>query len=158
MFDIFALGGVFLVEVVEVEVVVGCLVRLVLWCSNGRGDFLCCFSLMSVETNGLTVGACFGMVIWADCFVILKRDFLGKMVGADVVMVLVVEVVVVEAVDLVQAGFFVFFRCSCLRNMMGARVVMEVVVGVLVLVWWKWSVVWEWVWELVTQTIEEMVW
>ena len=101
MFDIFALGGGFLVEVVEVEVVVGCLVRLVLWCSNGRGDFLCCFSLMSVETNGLTVGACFGMGIWADCFVILKRDFLGKVVGADVVMVLVVEVVVVEAVDLV---------------------------------------------------------
>ena len=43
--DILVLGGVFVVEVVEgVELVVGCLVRhvvrLVLWCVNGRGYFL----------------------------------------------------------------------------------------------------------------------
>ena len=39
--DILVLGGVFVVEVVEgVELVVGCVVRLVLWCVNGRGYFL----------------------------------------------------------------------------------------------------------------------
>ena len=44
---------------------------------------------MSVEMNGLSVGGClFGMVIWAD-FLFLERKFL------------VVEVVVVEAVDVV---------------------------------------------------------
>ena len=36
--DILVLGGAFVVEVVEaVELVVGCVVRLVLWCVNGRG-------------------------------------------------------------------------------------------------------------------------
>ena len=42
MFEIFVLGRAFLVGVVEVELVVGCVVRLVLWCSNGGGggDFL----------------------------------------------------------------------------------------------------------------------
>ena len=98
------------------------------------------------------MGAClFGMVIWVDCFAILERDFLGKEVGVDVVMKVVIEVVVVEAVDVVQAGFFVFFRHGCLGKIVGARVVMEVVFGVVVLVWWRWSVVWEWVWELVVQ-------
>ena len=71
---------------------------------------------MSVEMNGLSVDAClFERVIWVDCFVLLERDFLGKMVGADVVMEVVVEVVVVvvvETVDVVRAGFFIFFRCS----------------------------------------------
>ena len=39
--DILVLGGVFMVEVVEeVELVVGCVVRLDLWCANRRGDFL----------------------------------------------------------------------------------------------------------------------
>ena len=39
--DILVLGGVFVVEVVEeVELVVGCVVSLVLWCANGTGDFL----------------------------------------------------------------------------------------------------------------------
>ena len=57
--DIVVLGRVFVVKVVEgVELVVGCVVRLVLWCANGRGYFLCCFSLMSVEMNGLSVGGC----------------------------------------------------------------------------------------------------
>ena len=52
---------------------------------------------MSVKMNGLSVsGSLFGIVIWADCFVHLKRDILG-MIGMDVVM----EVVVVEAVDVV---------------------------------------------------------
>ena len=33
-----------MVEVVEgVELVVGCVVRLVLWCAHGREYFLCCF-------------------------------------------------------------------------------------------------------------------
>ena len=70
--EILVLGGVFVVEVVEgVELVVGCVVRrvvrLVLWCVNGRGYFLRCFSLKSVEMNGLSVGGfLFGMVIWVD--------------------------------------------------------------------------------------------
>ena len=52
--------------------------------------------------NGLIVGAClFGMVIWVDCFVLLESDFVGKMVGADLVMEVVVEVVVGETVDVV---------------------------------------------------------
>ena len=42
--DIMVLGGGFLVEVVEgVELVVGCFVRLVLWCANGRGYFFVSF-------------------------------------------------------------------------------------------------------------------
>ena len=73
------------------ELVVRCVVRLVLWCVNGRGYFLCRFSLKSVEMNGLSVGGfLFGMVIWADCFVLLEQGFLGKMVGMDVLMDVVV--------------------------------------------------------------------
>ena len=57
---------------------------------------------MSVKMNGLSVsGSLFGIVIWADFFVHLKRDILGMMIGMDVVMEVVVEVVVVEAVDVV---------------------------------------------------------
>ena len=72
--DALVMGVVFVVEVVKgVELVVGCVVRLVLWCVNGRGFFLCCFSLKLVEMNGLSVGRfLFGMVIWADCFILLK--------------------------------------------------------------------------------------
>ena len=47
----------------------------------------------------------------------------------------------VEGVDVVRAGFFVFFRFGCFRNMMGERVVIEIVVHVLVLVWWRQSTV-----------------
>ena len=109
--------------------------------------------------NGLSVGAClFEMVIWVDCFVLLERDFVGKMVGLDVVMEVVVEVVVGEAVDVVRADFFFFLRRGCLGKMMGARVVIEVVIEVVVLVWWRWSVVWGLVGELVVQAIGEMVW
>ena len=69
------------------------------------------FSLMLFEMNGLSVGAClFGMVIWLDCFVILERDFLGKMVGSGVVMEVVVEVVVAEGVGVVRVGFFCLFQ------------------------------------------------
>ena len=70
--EILVLGAVFVVEVVEgVELVMGCIVgrvvRLVLWCVNERGHFLRCFSLRSVEMNGLSVGGfLFGMVIWVD--------------------------------------------------------------------------------------------
>ena len=70
--DTLVLCAVFMVEVVEgVELVVGCVVRrvvrLVLWCVNGRGYFLRCFSLKSVKMKGLSVGGfLFGMVIWAD--------------------------------------------------------------------------------------------
>ena len=61
---------------------------------------------MSVEMNRLSVGAClFGIVSWADCPVLLKHDFLGEMVGANVVMEVVAKAVVVETVDVVQAGF-----------------------------------------------------
>ena len=129
--DILVLGGIFMVEVLEeVELVVRCVVRLVLCCANGKEYFLCYFSLMSVEMNGLSVGGYhFGMVIWADCFVLFERGFLGKMVGTDVLMDMV-EVVVVEAVDVVRAGSFVFFRCGCLGYMTGVRVVIEVICGV----------------------------
>ena len=73
----------------------------------GGNIFLCHFSLMSVEMNGLSVGGClFGMVIWAD-FLLLKRELLGKMVGVDMVMEVVVEVVV-EAVDVGELGFCLF--------------------------------------------------
>ena len=89
------LGGVFVIVVVEMELVVECVVRLVLWCSNGRGDYLGRFSLMLVEANGLSVGVClFGMVIWVDYFVLLGNDFLGKIMGARVVIEVVIEVVV----------------------------------------------------------------
>ena len=58
-------------------------------------------------------------------------------------MDVVVEVVVVEAVDAMQVGFFVLFWRGCLGDMMGVRVVREVIVGsvvlvgVVVLVWWR---------------------
>ena len=111
--------------------------RLILWCVNGRGYFLCRFSLKSVEMNGLSVsGFLFEMVIWEVCFVLLERGFLSKMVVMDMLMDVVVEVVVVEAVDMmrvVQVGFFVFSRRGCLGDMMRVRGVMEVVVGVVVL-------------------------
>ena len=42
---------------------------------------------------------------------------------------MVAEIVVMEAVDMVRAGFFVFFRCGCLGHIIGVRVVIEVVVG-----------------------------
>ena len=112
--DTLVLGAVFVVE--GVELVVGCVVRrvvrLVLWYVNGRECFLRCFSLKSVEMNGLSVGRClFGMVIWPDCFILLEECFLDKMVGTDVLLdKVVVENVVVEAADVVQVSFFVFFR------------------------------------------------
>ena len=50
--DIQVLAEVFVVEVAEgVELVVGSVVRLVLWCVNGSEYFLCRFSLKSVEMN-----------------------------------------------------------------------------------------------------------
>ena len=154
--DILVLGGVFMVEVVEgVKLVVACVVRhvvkLVLCCVNERGYFLGCFNLKLVEMNGLSVGRfLFGMVILADYFILLERGFLGKMVGADALMDVVLRVavgVVVETVDVVQVWFFDFFWGGCFGDMMGVRVVMEVVVGavvlvdVVVLVWWRCSVV-----------------
>ena len=146
--DTLVLCAVFMVEVVEgVELVVGCVVRrvvrLVLWCVNGRGYFLRCFSLKSMEMNGLSLGGfLFWMVISADCFILLERGFLDKMVAADVLLdVVVVKIVVVETVDVVQVWFFVFFWHGCLGDIMGVRVVIEVVVGVVVLVWWRCSVV-----------------
>ena len=65
------------------------------------------------------------MMICADRFFLLKRGFLEEMVGTDVLMDVVVEVVAVEAMNVVQAGFFV--RRGCLGDMMGVRVVIEVV-------------------------------
>ena len=144
--DALVFGVIFMVE--GVELVVGCVVRLVLWCVNKRGYFLCCFSLKSVKMNRLSVGGfLFGMVIWGDCFILLEWGFLDKMVGTDVLLdMVVVEIIVVETVDVVQVCFF---QCVCLGDMMGVRVVREVVVDVVVFVWWRCSVVWEWVWELV---------
>ena len=46
--EVFVLGGFSVVVAVEVELVVGGVMQLVLWCSNGKGDFLWRFSLMSV--------------------------------------------------------------------------------------------------------------
>ena len=118
------LGVVLVVEVVEevelvVEGVLRCVARLALWCVNGRGYFLRCFSLKLVEVNGLTVGGfLFGMVIWAD--VLLD--------------VLVVEVVVVQTEDVVQVWFFIFFRRGRFGDMMDVRMGIEVVMGVAVLV------------------------
>ena len=110
MVDILVLGGVFVVEVVEGVEPVGCVVRLLLWCANGRGYFLCRYILKSVEMSGLTLGGfLFGMAIWANCFVLLECGFLSKMVDVDMLMDVVVELVVVEAMDLVQAGFFCLF-------------------------------------------------
>ena len=92
MVDILVLGAVFVVEVVEgVELVVGCVargvVRLVVWCMNGRGYFLCCFSLKSVEMSGVSVRRfLFEMVLWEDFFILLERDFWGNMVGANVLL------------------------------------------------------------------------
>ena len=84
---------------------------------------------MSVEMNGLSVGGyLFGMVIWVD-FLFLECKCL------------VVEVVAVEAVDVVRVGFLDLSRRGCLGYIMDVKVVMEVVVGVVVLVWWGWSVV-----------------
>ena len=96
--EILVLGAVFVVEVVEgVELVVGCVVRrvvrLVLWCMNGRGYFLRYFNLKSVEMNGLSMGGfLFGVVIWADVLL-------------DVV---VVEVVVVETGCGASVVFYLF--------------------------------------------------
>lgn len=46
---------------------------------------------MLVEVHLFSVGAClFGIVIWADIFVILGRDFLRKMMRPEVVMEVVV--------------------------------------------------------------------
>ena len=119
------LGRVFVVEVVEgMKLVLGCVVRLVLWCVNGRGYFLYCFSLILVEMNGLSVGGyLFGMVIWVNYFLLLEHDFFGRMVGTDMMMKVVVEVVVVEAVDVVQASILVFSRRDCLGNMMDLKMV-----------------------------------
>ena len=63
------------------------------------------------------------------------------MVDTDVVMEVVVEVGVMEAVDVVRAVFLYFSGVVCLGNMMGVRVMIELVGGVVVLVWWRWSVV-----------------
>ena len=111
--DVLVLRVVFMMEVVEgVELVVGCVVRLVLWCVNGRKHFLrSLFSLKSVEMNGLSVGwFLFGMVNCLDCFILLEQGFLDEMVGADLLLdMVVVEVVVVETVDVVKVCFFCLF-------------------------------------------------
>ena len=90
---------------------VGCVVRVVLWFMNRRRYFLCCFSLMLVEMDGLNVGGClFGMVTCANSFLFLQLDVLRKMVGINLVMDMVVEVVVLEAADVAGAGLSFFFQ------------------------------------------------
>ena len=127
---------------------IGCVVRLILWCVNEREYFLCHFSLKSVEINNLNVGEfLFGVVIWEVYIVLLDRGFSGKSLGTDMLMDVVVEVIAVEAMDVVQVWFIIFFRCVCLGVVMGVRVVVEFVLGAVVLVsavvlvWWRWSVV-----------------
>ena len=41
------------------------------------------------------------MVIWRDCFILLEQGLLGKMVGTDVLMDVVVEIILVKTVDVV---------------------------------------------------------
>ena len=108
---ILLLGEVSVAEVAEgMELVVGCVVRVALWCMNRKGHIWGRFSLKSVEMKGLSLGgSLFGMMIRVDCFVLLEWGFLGKIIGTDVLMDLVVEVVVVVAVDVMQAGFFYIF-------------------------------------------------
>ena len=122
--DIMVLSGLFVLKVVEgVKLVVVCIVKVVLWFGNRKGYFLYCFSLKSVEMNGLSVGGClFRMMICADSFLFLQLDFLGKMVGINLVMKMTVEVVVLEAVDVARAGLFAFSRRGCLGNMMDLTV------------------------------------
>ena len=137
MVDILVLGVVFMMQVVEgVELEVRCFVRLALWCANRRGYFLRHFSLKLVEMNRLTVDGVFlGMAIWVDCFVLLEYGFLGKEVGADGLTHVVVEIIVVEGLDVVQAGFSVtFWRGFFCVDIRCVRLLMEVVVGALVLV------------------------
>ena len=98
--DIFELGGVFEVVVLEVEVenfemVVGCVMRLVVWFLNWRGDLLWRLSL-----NLMNVGAClFRMVMWVGLLVIFGRGFLGKVVVVTVVIEVVTEVVLGESAE-----------------------------------------------------------
>ena len=48
---------------------------------------------MSIEIIGLSVGEClFGMIIWAEYFLLLRCDFLKKKIGKDVMMEVVVDV------------------------------------------------------------------
>ena len=53
------------------------------------------------------------VTLWDDdpgrLFCPFRMGFLTKIIGTDVLMNLVVEVVMVAAVDVVQAGFFIFF-------------------------------------------------
>lgn len=84
---------------------------------------------MLVKGNMFSVGEHFiGIVIWADFCVFLGHVCFGEMLGAEVVIEVVVEVVVGKV------DFFYFVRCDCLRKMMGPRVVIEVVFEVVVLV------------------------
>ena len=50
------------------------------------------------------------------------------------VMEVLVEVIVVETLDVVRAGFFVFFRRDCLEDIMDVEVVIEVMLDVVMLV------------------------
>ena len=53
---------------------------------NGRGYFLCCFNLMSVEMNGLSVDECiFGMMIWVDFLFLERKSLVVEVVVVDVV-------------------------------------------------------------------------
>ena len=77
---------------------------------NRKGHIWGRFTLKLVEMKGLSLGGLlFGMMIRVDCFVLLEWGFLGKIICTDVLMDLVVEVVMVAAVDVVQEGFFIFF-------------------------------------------------
>ena len=53
--------------------------------------------------------------------------------------------------------FFVFFRPVCL-GYDGSEDGDRSCGWVVELVWWKWSVVWKWVWVLVVQVLEKRVW
>ena len=66
------------------------------------------------------------MVIWADFFVFLERGFLGKMVGTDMLMDVMVEVVIGRS--------YRQFNSEGFKKDLEFR-------ERLWLVWWRWSVV-----------------
>ena len=60
-----------------------------------EGELFVTFTLISVKVNVLGVSVClFEMVVWIDFFCLFGIWFLGKIVGARVVIEVVVEVVV----------------------------------------------------------------
>ena len=132
-------------------------VRLVLWCVNGKGYF---FGLLWPEIGGNEWTVWEWVSLWYGDLSRLFCPFGTWFLGQDVRC---------RFVDghggwgccgggCGCGGSRIFFFRHGLGDMVGERVVIEIVVGALMLVWWRWSVMWEWVWELVVWEIEKRVW